>query len=46
MEISPKGLAAVKHTLTAKVRAEDREKKSIEGLMVVKDELWVVKEEF
>ena len=36
----------LKHTLTAKVRAEDREKKAIEGLRVIKDELRVVKEEF
>ena len=36
----------LKHTSTAKVRAEDREKKAIEGLRVVEDELWVVKEEF
>ena len=36
----------LKHTSTTKARAEDREKKAIEGLRVVKDELWVVKEEF
>ena len=36
----------MKHTSTAKARAEDREKKAIEGLRVVKDELRVVKEEF
>ena len=36
----------LKHTSTAKARAEDREKKAIEGLSVVKDELRVVKEEF
>ena len=36
----------LKHTLTAKARAKDREKKAIEGLRVVKDELRVVKEEF
>ena len=36
----------LKHTLTAKARAEDREKKAIEGLRVVEDELRVVKEEF
>ena len=36
----------LKHTSTEKVRAEDREKKAIEGLRVVKNELWVVKEEF
>ena len=36
----------LKHTSTAKARAEDREKKSIKGLRVVKDELRVVKEEF
>ena len=33
----------LKHTSTAKARAEDREKKAIEGLRVVKDELRVVK---
>ena len=33
----------LKHTSTAKARAEDLEKKAIEGLRVVKDELWVVK---
>ena len=36
----------LKHTSTAKARAEDREKKAIEGLRSVEDELWVVKEEF
>ena len=36
----------LKHTSTAKARVEDREKKAIEGLRVVKDELLVVKEEF
>ena len=36
----------LKHTSTAKARAEDKEKKAIEGLRVVKDELHVVKEEF
>ena len=36
----------LKHTSTTKVRAEDREKKAIEGLRVVQDELQVVKEEF
>ena len=36
----------LKHTSTVKPRAEDKEKKAIEGLMVVKDELQVVKEEF
>ena len=36
----------LKHTSTAKARAEDREKKAIDGLRVVKDELRVVKEEF
>ena len=36
----------LKHTLTAKARARDREKKAIEGLRVVEDELQVVKEEF
>ena len=36
----------LKHTSTAKARAEDREKKAIEGLRVVEDELRVVKEEF
>ena len=35
-----------KHTSTTKARAEDREKKAIEGLRVVQDELQVVKEEF
>ena len=36
----------LKHTSTAKARAEDREKKVIEGLRVVKEELRLVKEEF
>ena len=36
----------LKHTSTAKARAEDREKKAIEGLRFVEDELRVVKEEF
>ena len=36
----------LKHTLTAKVRAEDREKNATEGLRSVEDELRVVKEEF
>ena len=36
----------LKHTSTAKARAEDREKKAIEGLRVVKDKLRGVKEEF
>ena len=36
----------LKHTSTAKARAEDREKKAIEGLRVVKDDQRVVKEEF
>ena len=36
----------LKHTSTAKARAEDREKKAIEGQRVVEDELRVVKEEF
>ena len=36
----------LKHTLTAKARSKDREKKAIKGLRVVKDELRVVKEEF
>ena len=36
----------LKHTSTAKVRAENQEKKAIEGLRVVEDELRVVKEEF
>ena len=34
------------HTSTAKERAEDREKKAIEGLRFIEDELRVVKEEF
>ena len=36
----------LKHTSTTKARAEDREKKAIEGLRFVEDELRVVKEEF
>ena len=36
----------LKHTPAAKERDEDREKKAIEGLRVVEDELHVVKEEF
>ena len=36
----------LKHTLTAKARAKDREKKAIEDLRSIEDELWVVKEEF
>ena len=36
----------LKHTLTAKARADDREKKAIESLRFVEDELRVVKEEF
>ena len=36
----------LKHTSIAKARAEEREKKAIEGLRVVKDELRAVKEEF
>ena len=36
----------LKHTSTAKARAEDQEKKTVEGLRVVEDDLWVVKEEF
>ena len=36
----------LKHTSTAKVRAEDREKKAVEGLRSAEDELRVVKEEF
>ena len=36
----------LKHTSEAKSRAEEREKKAIKGLRVVKDELRVVKEEF
>ena len=36
----------MKHTSIAKARAEYREKKAIEGLRVVEDELRVVKEEF
>ena len=36
----------LKYTSTAKARAENREKKAIEGQRVVEDELWVVKEEF
>ena len=36
----------MKHTSITKARAEDKEKKTIEGLRVVKDELRVVREEF
>ena len=36
----------LKHTSTVKARAEDKEKKAIEGLRSVEDELRVVKEEF
>ena len=36
----------LKHTSTVKARAEDREKKAIEGLRSAEDELQVVKEEF
>ena len=36
----------LKHTSTTKARAKDKEKKAIEGLRVVKDELRVVKEQF
>ena len=36
----------LKHTSTAKARAEDREKKDVEGLRYVEDELRLVKEEF
>ena len=36
----------LKHNSTTKARAEDREKKAIEGLRSVEDELRVVKEEF
>ena len=36
----------LKHTLTVKARAEDREKKVVEGLRSVEDELWLSKEEF
>ena len=36
----------LKHTSTTKARAKDREKKAIEGLRFVEDELLVVKEEF
>ena len=36
----------LKHTSTVKARAEDREKKAIEGLRSIEDELRVVKEEF
>ena len=35
----------LKHTSTAKARAEDKEKEAREGLRVAKDELQVVKEE-
>ena len=34
------------HTSTVKARAKDREKKAIEGLRFVEDELRAVKEEF
>ena len=36
----------LKHTSIARARAEDREKKIIEGLRFIEDELRVVKEEF
>ena len=36
----------LKHTLTTKARAKDKENKAIEGLKVVKDELRVVEKEF
>ena len=36
----------LKHTLTVKARSEDKEKRAIEGLRSVEDELRVVKEEF
>ena len=36
----------LKHTSTAKARAEDREKIAIEGLRSIEDELRMVKEEF
>ena len=36
----------LKYTSTARERAEDREKKAVEGLRFVEDELRVVKEEF
>ena len=36
----------LKHTLTTKARAKDRENKAIEGLRSFEDELRVVKEEF
>ena len=36
----------LKHTSTAKARAEDREKKAIKDLRFIEDELQVVKEEF
>ena len=36
----------LKHTSTARARDEDREKKAVEGLRFIEDELWVVKEEF
>ena len=39
-------ISDLKHTLTVKVKAEDREKKAIEGLRFDEDELRVVKEEF
>ena len=36
----------LKNTSTTRVRAEDREKKAVEGLRFVEDQLRVVKEEF
>ena len=36
----------LKHTSTTKARVEDKEKKAMEGLRFVEDELRVVKEEF
>ena len=36
----------LKHTSIARARAEDKEKKAVEGLRFVEDELRVVKEEF
>ena len=38
--------SGLKHTSTARARAKDREKKAVEGLRFIKDELRVVKEEF
>ena len=35
----------LRHASTAKVRAEDKEKKAQEGLRVAEGELWVVREE-